>query len=74
MIERRHPLPAATQGLHKVLEKRSVLKRTKTRSFHEEAVKHDRMGRPVVCRDASHEQGARHTRSSNDSKSFNVED
>ena len=28
-----------------------------TRSFHEEAVKHDRTETPVVCRDASHEQG-----------------
>ena len=28
-----------------------------TRSFHEEAVKHDRTGTPVVCRDASHEPG-----------------
>ena len=39
-----------------------------TRSFHEEAVKHDRTGRPVV------ETGVTHTRSSDDSKSFNVED
>ena len=39
-----------------------------TRSFHEEAVKHDRMGQPVV------ETGAPQTRSSDDSKSFNVED
>ena len=28
-----------------------------TRSFHEEAVKHDRTVKPVVCRDASHAQG-----------------
>ena len=28
-----------------------------TRSFHEEAVKHDRTGQPVVARDASHEPG-----------------
>ena len=39
-----------------------------TRSFHEEAVKHDRTGQPVV------ETGATQTRSSDDSKSFNVED
>ena len=45
-----------------------------TRSFHEEAVKHDRTGKPVVGRDASHAQGASQTRSSCDSKSFNVED
>ena len=39
-----------------------------TRSFHEEAVKHDRTERPVV------ETEATQTRSSDDSKSFNVED
>ena len=27
-----------------------------TRSFREEAVKHDRTGKPVVCRDANHER------------------
>ena len=36
--------------------------------FREEAVKHDRTGQPVV------ETGATQTRSSDDSKSFNVED
>ena len=45
-----------------------------TRSFHEEAVKHDRTGIPVVCRDMSHAQGASQTRSSHDSTNFNVED
>ena len=39
-----------------------------TRSFHEEAVKHHRTGQPIV------ETGATQTRSSDDSKSFNVED
>ena len=39
-----------------------------TRSFHEEAVKHDRTAQPVV------EPGAPQTRSSDDSKSFDVED
>ena len=39
-----------------------------TRSLHEEAVKHDRTVQPVV------ETGATQTRSSDDSKSFNVED
>ena len=34
---------------------------------------HDGTETPVVCRDASHAQGARQTRSSDDSKSFNVE-
>ena len=34
---------------------------------------HDRTVTPVVCRDASHVQGASQTRSSDDSKSFNVE-
>ena len=45
-----------------------------TRSFHEEAVKHDRTGEPVVCRDTSHARGASQTRSSHYSKNFNVED
>ena len=40
----------------------------KTRSFHEEAVKHDRSGQPVV------ETGATQTRSSHESTSFNVGD
>ena len=34
----------------------------------------DRTGTPVVCRDASHAQGARQTRSSDDSTNFNVGD
>ena len=45
-----------------------------TRSFHEEAAKHDRTEQPVVGRDTNHEPGAPQTRSSDDSKSFNVED
>ena len=45
-----------------------------TRSFHVEAVTHDRTGQPVVGRDTNHEPGAPQTRSSDDSKSFNVED
>ena len=45
-----------------------------TCSFHEETVKHDRTGTPVVGRDTNHEPGASQTRSSDDSKSFNVED
>ena len=35
---------------------------------------HDRREKPVVCRDASHAQGASQTRSSYDSKNFSVED
>ena len=42
--------------------------------FHEESGKHDRTVKPVVCRDTSHAQGASQTRSSHDSKNFNVED
>ena len=45
-----------------------------TSSFREEAVKHDRTGKPVVCRDTSHAQGASQTRFSHDSTNFNVED
>ena len=54
--------------------KTSRLQEIETRSFHEEAVKHDRTGTPVVGRDTNHEPGASQTRSSDDSKSFNVED
>ena len=36
-------------------------------------MKHDRTGQPVVGRDANHEPGALQTRSSDDSKCFNVE-
>ena len=39
------------------------------KSYHD-----DSTGTPVVCRDASHAQGAYQTRSSDDSKSFNVGD
>ena len=35
---------------------------------------HDRTGKPVVCRDTSHAQGASQTRFSHDSTNFNVED
>ena len=38
-------------------EKRPVPKKIETRSFHEEAVKHDRTETPVVGRDTSHEAG-----------------
>ena len=48
--------------------KTSLSQEIETRSFHEEAVKHDRTGQPFV------EAGAHQTRSSDDSKSFNVED
>ena len=45
-----------------------------TRSFHEEAVKRDRTEQPVVGRDTNHEPRVSQTRSSDDSKSFNVGD
>ena len=48
--------------------KTSHFQKIGTRSFHEEAVEHDRTVRPVV------ETGATQTRSSDDSKSFNVDD
>ena len=69
MIERRNPLFA----LKEEQENRPVPRRSKTRSFHEEVVKHDRTVKPVVCRDASHAQGASQTRSSHESTNFNVE-
>ena len=70
MIERIDPLFA----LKEEQEKHRVPRRSKHGPFHGEAVKHDRTGTPVVSRDASHAQGACQTRSSDDSKSFNVED
>ena len=41
------------QGARKTSRSQEI----ETRSFHEEAVKHDRTVRPVVCRDARHAQG-----------------
>ena len=55
-------------GSSQVEEKRPVLRRWKHVLFQEKTVKHDRMGQPVV------ETGTTQTRSSDDSKSFNVED
>ena len=53
--------------------KTSLSQEIEPRSVHEEPVKYDRTGAPVVCRDAIHAQGATPTRSSDDSKSLNVE-
>ena len=63
-IERENPLFELTQEPRKMKEKRPVLRRSK----HEEAVNQDRTGQAVV------ETGATQTRSSDGSKSFNVED
>ena len=53
MIELRDLLFAVTQGARKTSRSQEI----ETRSFHEEAVKHDRTGQPVVNRDESgHEQ------------------
>ena len=49
MIERGDPLFCPQRGAPRSQE-------IETRSFREEAVKHDRTGRPVVCRDAIHER------------------
>ena len=62
--------PRTAQGGRKTSRSREI----ETRSFHEEAVKHDRTEQPVVGRDTNHEPGAPQTRSSDDSKSSNVED
>ena len=51
----------------------SLSQEIETRSFREEAVKHDRTGKTVVCRDTSHVQGASQTRFSHDSTNLNVE-
>ena len=65
--ERGNPLLELTKGSRQVEEKSSRSQEIETRSFHEEAVKHDRTGQPFV------ETGTTQTRSSDDSKSFNVE-
>ena len=62
--------PRTAQGGRKTSRPQEI----ETRSFHEEAVKHDRTGQPVVGRDTNHEPRVSQTRSSDDSKSFNVED
>ena len=65
VIERCNPLFALKeeQEEHPVLRRSAI----ETRSFREEAVKHDRTGKPVV------ETSRTQTRSSDDSKSLNVE-
>ena len=55
-------------------EKTSRSQEIETRSFHEEAIKHDRTVTLVVGRDSSHEPGASQTRSSHESTSFHVGD
>ena len=67
-IEWENPLLELTQEPRKMKEKTSRSQEIETRSFHEEAVNQDRTRQPVV------ETGATLTRSSDDSKSFNVED
>ena len=57
MIERGNPLSGATPGPRQVEEKTSRSQEIETRSFHEEAVKHDRTGTPAVGRDTNHEPG-----------------
>ena len=73
MIERQPVVggdPRTAQGGRKTSRSQEI----ETRSFHEEAVKHDRTGQPVVGRDTNHEPGAPQKSSSDDSQSFNVED
>ena len=59
MIERGNGKPVVcrdashAQGARKTSRSQEI----ETRSFHEEAVKHDRTEKPVVCRDTCHEQG-----------------
>ena len=62
--------PRTAQGGRKTSRSQEI----ETRSFHEEAVKHDRTGTPVVSRDANHEPGVSQTRSSHESRNFNVGD
>ena len=74
MIERGNPLSGATQGPRQVEEKTSRSQEIETRSFLEEAVKHDRTETPAVGRDTNHEPGASQTRSSRESTNFKVGD
>ena len=64
----RQPVVGTNPRIESSGRKTSRSQEIETRSFHEEAVKHDRTGQPVV------ETGTTQTRSSDDSKSFNVED
>ena len=74
MIEQGNPLSGTDPGTAQGGRKTSRSQEIETRSFHGEAVEHDRTGQPVVGRDTNHEPGVSQTRSSDDSKSFNVED
>ena len=56
MIERDNPLSEATKDRAR-WKKNVRSQEVETRSYHEEAVNHDRTGKPVVGRDASHEPG-----------------
>ena len=62
--------PKTAPGTRKTSRSQEI----ETRSLHEVAVKRDRTRTPVVCRDASHAQGARQKRSSLESTNFNVGD
>ena len=55
-------------------EKRPVLRRSETRSFHEEAVKHDRTGQQVESCHTNNVPDGSQTRSSHESTSSNVGD
>ena len=74
MIERGNPLLEPTQGSSQVEEKTSRSQEIETRSFHEEAVKHDRTEQPVVSCHINNVPDGSQTRSSHESTSFNVGD
>ena len=73
MIERGNPLSGATQGPRKVEEKRPVPRRSKHVLFMEKLLNIIERWHPLSAV-TNHEPGASQTRSSDDSKSFNVED
>ena len=70
MIERGNALFA----LKEEQEKHPVRRRSKHVLFVKKMWKHGRTWKLVVCRDASHAQGASQTRLSHDSTNFNMED
>ena len=57
VMERGNPLFGRDASHAQGARKTSRSQEIETRSFHEEAVKHDGTVKPNVCRDASHEQG-----------------
>ena len=74
MIERSNPLSGETQGPRKVTEKRPVPRRSKHVLFMKKLLNMIERGNPLSAVTRITMPGVSQTRSSDDSKSFNVED